>query len=126
MQNDNTEQAVQQPVQQDVSSGKNPKTLLKFPFPLLIVTAYLALGFLLDAWHPGWLIFLFIPIYYQLAAMAVIDDLRKKLQAFPIAVLCVLIYLSVGTFFGLWHPTWLVFLVIPVYHILAAQVKKPE
>ena len=122
MQNENTEQAIQQ----DVSSGKNPKALLKFPFPLLIVAAYLALGFLLDAWHPGWLIFLLIPIYYQLAAMAAIDDLRKKLQAFPCAVLCVLIYLCIGTFFGIWHPTWLVFLVIPVYHVLAAQVKKPE
>lgn len=32
-------------------------------YPVIVVIAYLASGFLLDNWHPGWLIFLSVPIY---------------------------------------------------------------
>ena len=35
-------------------------------YPLLVVFAYLVTGFLLDNWHPGWLLFLTIPLYYLL------------------------------------------------------------
>lgn len=38
--------------------------LLCFPYPVLVVIAYLALGFLFHWWHPGWMLFLSIPIYY--------------------------------------------------------------
>ena len=30
--------------------------------PLLAIVSFLALGFCLDAWHPGWLIFFIVPI----------------------------------------------------------------
>ena len=32
-------------------------------YPIITVIAYLVFGFLLDNWHPGWLVFLSIPIY---------------------------------------------------------------
>lgn len=125
MDNENTEQGAQQPVQKNVSSGMNPKALFKLPIPLFVVAAYLAMGLLWERWHPGWLIFFLIPVYYQLAAMANIQELRKKLQAFPIAVLCVAAYLAMGFYFGMWHPTWMIFLVIPLYHwYVAASFKK--
>lgn len=38
--------------------------LVGFPLPILIVLVYLALGFRWDWWHPGWIIFLLIPLYY--------------------------------------------------------------
>jgi len=126
MNQENTEQSVQYAVQENVSSGSNARKLMLFPFPLLVVAAYLGLGFLWDLWHPGWLIFLSISMYYPLAAMAAVPDIRKKLNAFPIAQLCVLAYLLLGFFAHAWHPTWLVFLLIPVYYILvnAAFAKK--
>ena len=52
---------------------RNPNT---FPYPILaiksraisfslvIVLIYLAMGFIWNLWHPGWIIFLFIPIIH--------------------------------------------------------------
>ena len=110
------------PVQENVSSGTNAKALMKLPFPLFVVAAYLAMGFWWNWWHPGWLMFLGIPVYYQLAAMAGTPQMRKKLHSFPIAVLCLLGYLLLGIFFDVWHPTWMVFLLIPLYHCLVSAV----
>ena len=124
MTNDNTEQITQYPVQENVSSGTNPKMLMRLPVPLFVVAAYLALGFLWDWWHPGWLLFLAIPVYYQLASMVGVADLRKKLNRFPIAPLCVLVYLILGFAFDVWHPAWMLFLLIPVYHCLVSAIFK--
>jgi len=120
MSNENMEQPVQYAVQENVSSGSNPRALLRFPIPLVVVPAYLAMGFLLDLWHPGWLIFLAIPIYYELAAMAAAADIRKKLNLFPIAPLCVLVYLLLGFYVNVWHPSWMIFLLIPLYYVLVS------
>lgn len=38
-----------------------------FPYPVLCVLAYMVFGFLFGAWHPGWIIFLTIPLYYWIA-----------------------------------------------------------
>jgi len=41
----------------------------KFPIVLLCIVAYLIIGFWLGLWHPGWTIFLAIPVYYGLVNM---------------------------------------------------------
>lgn len=38
--------------------------LISFPYPVLAVLLFLFLGFWMNLWHPGWLIFLTIPVYY--------------------------------------------------------------
>lgn len=38
-----------------------------FPYPVLCVIIFLALGFLCGVWHPAWLVFLTIPLYYWIA-----------------------------------------------------------
>ncbi len=35
-----------------------------FPLPLISIFLFLVLGFVFQAWHPGWLVLLLIPIYY--------------------------------------------------------------
>lgn len=35
-------------------------------YAIIVVIVYLVLGFLIDYWHPGWLLFLSIPLYYLL------------------------------------------------------------
>jgi len=122
MNDENAKQSIQSPVQENVSSGMNPKTLLRLPIPLFVVAAYLAMGFLWDLWHPGWLIFLAIPVYYGFASMLTVTELRRKLNRFPIAPLCVLVFLLFGLFLDIWHPTWLIFLLIPVYYVMVSAV----
>lgn len=47
---------------------RRKKVLLRFPYPVFITLCYLWLGFAFHLWHPAWLLFLTIPLYYGVAA----------------------------------------------------------
>ncbi|MEG0741477.1 MAG: hypothetical protein RSB91_08870 [Clostridia bacterium] len=84
-------------------------------FPLMITTLYLILGALFGLWHPGWLIFLTIPLHYM--------HPKTRLEQLCNPVMVTLIYLVLGFFFDLWHPGWLIFLAIPLGAIATHQEK---
>ena len=86
-----------------------------FPYPVAVAFAYLVLGCLYNLWHPGWILFLTIPLYYLPAAQ------RTPLRLLCNPVMVTIIYLLLGCFYNLWHPGWLVFLLIP---ILNAAIEK--
>lgn len=75
-------------------------------YPLLITTLYLILGFVFGLWHPGWLVFFAIPLYYMRP--------KTPLQKLGNPVMITLIYMVLGFFFNLWHPGWMIFLAIPL------------
>ena len=75
-------------------------------YPTLITVLYLVLGFVFGLWHPGWLLFLTVPLHYL--------HFRSMKERLTHPVSIVLIYLVLGCFFDLWHPGWLVFLIIPL------------
>ena len=87
-------------------------------YPVLITALYLALGGLFDLWHPGWLIFLTIPLHYIRP--------KNRLEQLSNPVMVTLIYLVLGFFFNLWHPGWLVFLIIPLGAIFGHEERKGE
>jgi len=91
---------------------KNRKTMGSL-YPILITGLYLVLGFCFHLWHPGWLLFLTIPIYYMRP--------KNMLQKLSNPVTITLIYLVLGFYFNLWHPGWLVFLAIPIAAILSKR-----
>lgn len=99
---------------------KKGSALLKFPFPIFVVLLYLAIGYFLHAWHPGWLVFLLIPIYYQLAAALTVRKPKARLLTMPVPEIVLLIYLFLGAVCRIWHPTWVLFLLIPLYYWLVA------
>lgn len=80
----------------------------RFPYPVLVAFGYLVLGFAFHLWHPGWLIFLTIPLYYLPASQ------RSPLKLLGHPVMVTLIYLLLGCCCNLWHPGWLVFFAIPI------------
>lgn len=47
---------------------RRKKALLRFPYPVFVTLCYLWLGFAFHLWHPAWLIFLTVPLYYGMAA----------------------------------------------------------
>ena len=75
-------------------------------FPIEITALYLVLGAVFHLWHPGWLIFLTIPLHYMRP--------KNRLEQLCNPIMVTLIYLVLGFFFHLWHPGWLVFLAIPL------------
>ena len=93
----------------------NKSAWLKFPFPILVVFIYLWISFTnIGAWSTSWVIFLSIPVYY-----ALVDAFLKKKASGLLTVMyatgAVAWYLWMGFAEHVWHPTWLVFLTIPLF-----------
>ncbi len=130
----NTETDAETPQPAEAAPEKPPETALqkkagamfKFPFPLLVVILYLALGFIGHLWHPTWLVGLLIPIYYHLAGALKIRKPRARLLAMPVPEAVLLLYLLLGFLLHLWHPGWLLFLLIPLYYWLVGSLYKPK
>lgn len=100
--------------------------MFKFPFPLFVVLIFLAFGFAANLWHPAWLVFLLIPIYYHLAGALCVPNKKARLLAMPVPEVALLIYLCFGILANLWSPTWIVFLAIPLYYWLVASFYKGD
>ena len=81
---------------------------MSLPYPLWVTTAYLIMGFVFHMWHPGWIIFLTIPLFY------LPDSQRTPIRMLGNPVMITIIYLLLGTMCNLWHPGWLIFLLIPL------------
>lgn len=92
------------------------------PFSTLICIFYMLIGIMFGAWHPGWLLFLLIPIWYSLASAVK----KGNATVFAYPVLVTLVFLCAGFFFGLWHPAWVLYLTIPVYYSLASRLGGSE
>lgn len=86
------------------------------PFSTLICITYLILGFLFGAWHPGWLLFLLIPIWYSFVSAVK----KKNANVFAYPVFVTFVYLCAGFFLDLWHPGWILYLTIPIYYSFAS------
>ena len=101
---------------------KKTKFWLELPYPIICTVLYLLFGFLdiLGGWHPAWIIFVTIPIYYSLVEAIY----KKKATVFNYAVLTVVIYLVLGCYFNNWHPSWLVFVTVPIYYPIASALDK--
>lgn len=84
------------------------------------VIAYLLLGFLLDLWHPAWIIFLFIPIFISI--IEAIEKRKTSYIAFPVIITA--IYLFLGCEYSLWHPYWVLFITIPLFYLVANIIDK--
>lgn len=99
--------------------GIYPKTalnLLKFPFALIVVILYIALSMIFNIWHPLWLIFLTIPVYYRYAIACKANNKKVFNLLLPIPEVIVTIYLCLGFGLGAWGIAALLFLIIPLYY----------
>lgn len=99
-----------------MNDDENKKRTLNwqaFPIALLCVAAYLLLGFLGGWWHPGWLVFLAIPLYHGMVDMIVKRRIRG-IPTFLVAIVSTVVYIVLGVVLHMWHPTWLIFLAIPI------------
>lgn len=91
-----------------------------YPIPVVILICYLLIGVLFNAWHPGWLVFLLVPIWYSLTVA--VENRNAYCFAYP--VLAALIYLCLGIFLNAWHPGWIIFLTIPLYYPTVSWLKR--
>lgn len=105
---------------------KNPrlwiiKNVLNGSGYLLITVIYLILGFTVpNGWSVYWTLY-FIP---DILNSTINCFIYKRASSFNITFLVTFIYLFVGMYLGIWHPTWLVFLAIPLFYIVVENIDK--
>lgn len=87
-----------------------------FPMATIICIAYLIIGCVYGAWHPGWLLFLLIPVWYSL--LTAIEKRNAHCFAYP--VVATLVFLCMGIFGYMWHPGWVIFLTVPLYYSMVS------
>ena len=92
------------------------KKLLKIPYFLIALIAFLVIGFSSGLWHPAWLLFLTIPTYYLTAWAFKAKTIKKMLLKLPVYLYAIILYLIMGFTASLWHPMWIIFLVVPAYY----------
>ncbi len=92
---------------------------VEIPLGVLAIIIYIVIGFCFDLWHPGWLLFILIPIISSL-----VDAVCKRdASLFQYPVFAFGIFLYAGIVHSLWHPAWVVFLTIPIFYFLTGAVK---
>jgi transcriptional regulator with XRE-family HTH domain len=99
------------------------KALFKFPFVLVIAGIYVVMNLIIHQWHPSWIMFLLIPIYYHYAGGCYAKTKKGFLFALPIPEIIVLIYLLLGFVIGLWGAGAILFILIPIYYWAVAFYK---
>ena len=73
--------------------------------PFLTTIIFFLLGYLFNAWHPGWLVFLLIPM------TSIISRKQINKNAFIFLVILTIFILS-GTLLNAWAPAWSLFLLM--------------
>lgn len=54
------------------------------------------------------------------------EDDGSFLKGFPIAIVATIIFFVLGFAFGLWHPAWIVFLLIPLFSSFRRKKRKKD
>jgi hypothetical protein len=82
------------------------------------VIGYVVLGIVTGLWHPGWLLFLLIPIYFTSVAAKTFPI--NDLMPFIATILFVLVgeYVSIPGETNSYALSWLFYLLIPITGIL--------
>jgi hypothetical protein len=83
--------------------------------PFIATIAFFVLGFGFQLWHPGWMVYLLIPITGVLSGRRK-SHIKDVLELMPFLTL--VIFLVIGLTLDIWHPTWLIFLLVPAVGIL--------
>jgi len=83
-------------------------------FIIATIVYLLVSSFNPDQWGKLFIVFL-IPIILG----SIVSCIKKRrFRPFAYPILAVLVFLYVGLYFGIWHPTWIVFVSIPVFYIV--------
>lgn len=80
--------------------------------PFISIIAFVVLAYMGYS-HPGWLVFLLIPLAPFLVG------LERIRFSYPLIVAAIYVVFGVFTkYTWAWHPGWVIFLTIPIYYIL--------
>lgn len=99
------------------------KAFLIFPFPIILVILYIALSMIFDIWHPLWIVFLTLPMYYRFAIACKANNKKVFMLLMPVPEFIVTVFLLLGILTGAWGYACILFIIIPLYYWLAMFIK---
>ena len=99
------------------------KALLIFPFPIILVILYIALSMIFDIWHPLWIVFLTLPMYYRFAIACKANNKNVLMLLMTDQEFIVTVFLLLGILTGAWGYACILFIIIPLYYWLAMFIK---
>lgn len=108
-------------------SEKYVKAHLSFGSGVPIFTAtiaYACMGLFYNLWHPGWIVFVALPIFTSMLDWFNGSRRHCFLHDFPFPVLAAVVYLCLGCIWGLWHPGWIIFLFVPLYYSIVNPIDR--
>ena len=91
---------------------------------LCAVATYLLLGFYVPyyGWSTWWIVILF-----PIVIASILEAIEKRNpNKFALPVLIVAVYIFLGFYFELWHPMWILFLLIPIYYAAMSPFNKKD
>lgn len=95
----------------------------KFPFPALVVLAYLALGIICGMWGMGLFLVFLIPVYYAMGDFIDRRHLSKLIgSVYPTAAIAWFLYMWL--YLAQPHPAWVILITIPVVKALMCWCRK--
>lgn len=95
----------------------------KFPFPALVVLAYLVLGIVYGTWTTGLFLVFLIPVYYAIGDFIDRRRLSKLIgSVYPAAAIAWFLYMWLCL--GQPHPAWVILVTIPVVGALMRWCRK--
>ena len=90
----------------------------------IVLTGYLLFGFLYSdhafAWKVGWTALLLVPVFGSIFECA----RKHRVHCFSYPLLVTAIYCFTGLAYGIWHPTWILFITIAVFYGVASPIDK--
>ena len=100
------------------------KAWVRFPYPLVVILAYLLLGIFNGAWGMGLFLFFTIPLYYMAGPChrpqaALRRSCRARTPSAVVAWFCFMAFVLNQP-----HPAWVAFLTIPLVEWLAWSARR--
>ncbi|MDL2292776.1 DUF1700 domain-containing protein [Acholeplasma sp. OttesenSCG-928-E16] len=90
--------------------------------PIFATILFLVIGFVFKLWHPGWLVYMWIPI-----SGILFGGKRSFLSKLPsLSVFVALIAFIILGWFHYWHPGWIVWLLVPVCGVISSSYFTPN
>ncbi len=83
--------------------------------PFVALFIYLILGFAADLWHPGWLVFMLVPIT---GAFLGTEDVKDGIMGGTILIITTLFLVLVLIVGFPWHIAALIFIFIPAMGVI--------
>ena len=81
---------------------------------------YFVWSFVWNGWEVSWTLWVIMPFFMSFIEVY----FYKRISKLNVPCLVTAVYLFLGMMYGLWHPYWIMFLIIPVFYIIFENIEK--